>query len=120
MLRQPRARIDVQRLVCIQCITQRGFHRAMPSVMISFFGKLRRRPREQPVGARSVDLDNRFDIDGYTTFDATAAYAFSPRLELSLRLANLTDRFHVEGVQASNNLYPGSPRAFSLQVRMQL
>lgn len=72
------------------------------------------------VGARSVDLDNRFDIDGYTTFDATAAYAFSPRLELSLRLANLTDRFHVEGVQASNNLYPGSPRAFSLQVRMQL
>ncbi|MET0290255.1 MAG: TonB-dependent receptor, partial [Pseudoxanthomonas sp.] len=69
------------------------------------------------VGARQVDLDNSFDIAGYTTLDATASYAFNDRLELSLRASNLTDRFFVEGVQASNNLYPGMPRAYALLLR---
>lgn len=69
------------------------------------------------VGPRQVDLDNRFEIDGYTTLDATVRYAFSPRAEISVNVRNIADTFFVEGVQGDNNLYPGAPRAVSVLLR---
>ncbi len=72
------------------------------------------------VGEREVDLDNSFRIDGYTTFDARIGYALTPRVDVSLRLRNLTDRFYIEGVQASNNLYAGTPRSAVVQVKVAM
>ncbi|MGF7153485.1 TonB-dependent siderophore receptor [Novosphingobium gossypii] len=62
------------------------------------------------VGKREVDLDNRFTIAGYETFDASIRYALNPHWEVSVNAENLTDRFFVEAVQGDNNLYPGTPR----------
>lgn len=62
------------------------------------------------VGKREVDLDNRFTIAGYETFDASIRYALNPPWEVSVNAENLTDRFFVEAVQGDNNLYPGTPR----------
>ncbi len=62
------------------------------------------------VGKREVDLENRFTIAGYETFDASIRYAFNQHWEVSVNAENLTDRFFVEAVQGDNNLYPGTPR----------
>lgn len=62
------------------------------------------------VSDREVDLDNRFTIDGYETFDASIRYAIDEHWEVSVNAENLADRFFVEAVQGDNNLYPGTPR----------
>jgi hypothetical protein len=62
------------------------------------------------VGKREVDLDNRFTIAGYETFDASIRYAFDDHWEASVNAENLADRFFVEAVQGDDNLYPATPR----------
>ncbi|MFT4053559.1 MAG: TonB-dependent receptor [Novosphingobium sp.] len=62
------------------------------------------------VSKREVDLENRFTIAGYHTFDASLRYAFDEHWEVSVNAENLADRFFVEAVQGDNNLYPGTPR----------
>lgn len=72
------------------------------------------------VGDRAVNLDNWFDIAGYHTFDASVRYQLNRVLELSVNAENLADRFYIEGVQAENNLYPGTPRRILGTLRVRL
>lgn len=62
------------------------------------------------VSKRKADLDNVYTIAGYETFDASVRYPLTPHWEVAVNVENLADRFYVEGVQAENNLYPGTPR----------
>ena len=61
------------------------------------------------VGAREGDLDNSYDVSGYTRFDASLFYDINEQVRVSLNGRNLTDREYLETVAATDGNYYGEP-----------
>ncbi|WP_230843424.1 TonB-dependent siderophore receptor [Gloeobacter morelensis] len=60
------------------------------------------------VDNRSGDLDNTFEVPGYTRVDAAVYYNFG-NIKTAVNLKNLLDVRYFEGVQARRNVPPGAP-----------
>ncbi|MDH2327800.1 TonB-dependent receptor [Cereibacter sp. SYSU M97828] len=63
------------------------------------------------VGSRKGDLDNSFEVDGYTRLDAMASWPLSDRAEISVVARNLTDEDYIVSVAGRNEAHPGAPRS---------
>ncbi len=79
---------------------------------------------ELGLGANFVDqrygtLDNSYQLDAYTTVEASVAYRLTPQLKAEVFMRNLLDEEYYTG---NNNfsVYPGEPRALYLRLTVQL
>jgi iron complex outermembrane receptor protein len=61
------------------------------------------------VGQREGDLENSFDVAGYTRVDASVFYDIDDKTRISLNGRNLTDRKYIENVTDSTEIYAGAP-----------
>jgi iron complex outermembrane receptor protein len=61
------------------------------------------------VGQREGDLENSFDVAGYTRVDASVFYDIDDKTRVSLNGRNLTDRKYIENVTDSTEIYAGAP-----------
>lgn len=61
------------------------------------------------VGAREGNLENSYDVSGYTRFDASLFYDLSEQVRVSLNGRNLTDREYLETVASTDGNYYGEP-----------
>ncbi|SMO87079.1 TonB-dependent siderophore receptor [Paracoccus laeviglucosivorans] len=68
------------------------------------------------VGARKGDLENSFEVDGYTRLDAMARYEFESGAELSLAVNNLTDEDYVVSTASDREIVAGAPRNLRVQL----
>lgn len=62
------------------------------------------------VGAREGDLENSYDVDGYTRFDAMATWRPSERVALQVSVRNLTDESYILSPSSRTENYAGAPR----------
>jgi catecholate siderophore receptor len=63
---------------------------------------------------------NAVVLPGYVRADAAVYYALSPRMALQLNVENLFDIRYFGTANSDNNITPGSPRAFSLGLNLDL
>jgi iron complex outermembrane receptor protein len=61
------------------------------------------------VGERQGDIDNSYDVSGYTRFDASLFYDINEKVRVSLNGRNLTDRKYIETVAGTDGNYAGNP-----------
>ena len=61
------------------------------------------------VDQREGDLENSFDVAGYTRVDASVFYDIDDKTRISLNGRNLTDRKYIENVTDSTEIYAGAP-----------
>jgi len=64
--------------------------------------------------ARWGDLENTLKLDGYTRFDASLWYRFSPTRRLTLSLKNITDKNYIEAATSLVQLAPAAGRTFTV------
>jgi iron complex outermembrane receptor protein len=61
------------------------------------------------VGERQGDIDNSYDVSGYTRFDASLFYDINEKVRVSLNGRNLTDSKYIETVAGTDGNYAGNP-----------
>lgn len=61
------------------------------------------------VGEREGNLENSFDVSGYTRVDASVFYDIDERTRVALNGRNLTDRKYIEMVSEATEIYAGAP-----------
>lgn len=62
-------------------------------------------------GSRQGDLDNSYEVDGYTRFDARIGYPLTRHIDVALNLKNLTDEEYILAPVSRRENYPGMPRS---------
>jgi catecholate siderophore receptor len=67
-----------------------------------------------------ASTSNAVVLPGYVRADAAVYYALTPRIALQLNLENLFDLRYAGTAHSDNNITPGSPRAFSLGLNLDL
>jgi catecholate siderophore receptor len=67
-----------------------------------------------------ASTSNAVVLPGYVRADAAVYYALSPRVALQLNIENLFDLRYFGTANNDNNITPGSPRAFSLGLNLDL
>lgn len=63
-----------------------------------------------------ADASNSVRLKGFTRFDAAAYYKINPSHRLQLNAENVFDRGYYQTAHSSNNVLPGSPRAFRVSL----
>ncbi|MGN2406684.1 TonB-dependent siderophore receptor [Pseudomonas syringae] len=61
------------------------------------------------VGKRQGDLQNSFDVSGYTRLDASVFYDIDEQTRIALNGRNLSGRKYIETVSESTEVYAGAP-----------
>lgn len=61
-------------------------------------------------GTREGDIDNSYRVDGYTRFDAMAAYPLTEHIEVALNVENITDEEYIRAPVQRGENYAGAPR----------
>ena len=71
------------------------------------------------VGMRYANNANNLEVDGYTVYDASAAWYADERLVLRANLRNLTDKFFATSAYGNTQFIVGPPRQLELTAEIK-
>lgn len=71
------------------------------------------------VGMRYANNANSLEVDGYTVYDASAAWYTDERLTLRANLRNMTDKFYATSAYGNTQFIVGQPRQLELTAEIK-
>jgi iron complex outermembrane receptor protein len=71
------------------------------------------------VGMRYANNANNIEVDGYTVYDASAAWYADERLTLRANLRNITDKFYATSAYGNTQFIVGQPRQLELTAEVK-